>query len=700
MMVRWARACLLAVGVTPARAVAQQAVGRPIVPADLLAIRGYGARRVSPDGQLIAFEVNRSRNQDGGNNTSLDYVSRSDLWIVRRDGSGRRLVLKERGATVNTWQPQWSPTGRYLAFFVSVGHRNAYLDVWDRTSGHVRRIANDPVDLAAQVSRGTTNDAGPICWLDTATLAIVALPETGQALVFHEDTQSLSVRERGLAAANRGRTVTAVIASSPPDSATQSGEEFAHLLVANMRTGTMRRLGHIPVARTRLARRVVVLSRDLRLAVIVAHLQPIVADPQIGWSVATAEPARVGVLPLAGEVRDVRWLSDVVPYTGRFGGTWGLQLAWAPTDSTFCLVTWRIGQTPPSLTATVVDGRTLTGREVATTSTNLFSPPSEGGCADGDPDHHEPIPVQISRDGRLYMIDSTQRERTLFPALNPQLNAIQGPRYIAFKYQGKYGDTLNATALMPYGYEPGHRYPTVVTVYGGDLPGPVDQFAALDNDSFLNMLLWSAHGYMVLKPSLPLTSGGSADDPMTHLDDGVDSAVDRLVMMGLADSTKLALIGHSYGGYTVYGLLTQTRRYKAAIALAGLSDLVSNFGEFDPRHRYTAPNAAAIMGPFSSEHLQEHMGVPPWIDPQRYIRNSPIFFVDRVDTPLLIITGDLDIRSTQDEELYTALYRLGRRAEFVRYLGEGHSIESPANLIDLWTRMFGWFDRYLMPAKH
>ena len=90
------------------------------------------------------------------------------------------------------------------------------------------------------------------------------------------------------------------------------------------------------------------------------------------------------------------------------------------------------------------------------------------------------------------------------------------------------------------------------------------------------------------------------------------------------------------------------------------------------------------------------MGNPPWKDLGRYLRNSPINYVERVETPLMIIQGDLDyIGIEQGEEFFTALYRQNKRARFVRYLGEDHSIKSPANIRDMWQRICAWFDEYL-----
>ena len=95
------------------------------------------------------------------------------------------------------------------------------------------------------------------------------------------------------------------------------------------------------------------------------------------------------------------------------------------------------------------------------------------------------------------------------------------------------------------------------------------------------------------------------------------------------------------------------------------------------------------------ESAQIRMGAPPWRDLGRYLRNSPVFFVDRVQTPLLIVQGDLDyVALQQGEEFFMSLFRQGKRARFVRYWGEGHVLESPANIHDLWRQVFAWFEQF------
>jgi dipeptidyl aminopeptidase/acylaminoacyl peptidase len=160
-------------------------------------------------------------------------------------------------------------------------------------------------------------------------------------------------------------------------------------------------------------------------------------------------------------------------------------------------------------------------------------------------------------------------------------------------------------------------------------------------------------------------------------------------------------MGSSWGGFGVLALITQTNRFRAAIDLSGISNFSSIYGTFHMFNRYNSARQDYIKGLAElTEAGQVRMGSPPWVDPARYIRNSPLFYADQVNTPLMIIHGDMDLSVPieQSEEFYTALYRQGKRAEFVRYFGEGHGIGGRENVIDMWQRIYAWLDEFLLPA--
>ncbi|MEP7383593.1 MAG: prolyl oligopeptidase family serine peptidase [Gemmatimonadota bacterium] len=289
-----------------------------------------------------------------------------------------------------------------------------------------------------------------------------------------------------------------------------------------------------------------------------------------------------------------------------------------------------------------------------------------------------------ARDGESHELVST----------NSFLRDIAPAEAKSIEYTSLDGKKLRAWLVLPYGYQAGKRYPLLTWVYAGSVAGARPPLS-INSTSSLNLESPAGHGYAVLIPSMPLNPEGAVDDPMLRLPNGVLPAVDKVVELGIADPARLFLMGQSFGGFSTYGLVTQTSRFTAAASLAGLSNLISLYGQFDARLRYTDYPHEDLFMDGLIESAQVRMGSPPWRDLNRYIRNSPIFFVDRVETPLMIIQGDQDyVAMQQGEEFFKALYRQGKRASFVRYWGEGHVFTSPANIRDMWSRVFAWFDEF------
>jgi dipeptidyl aminopeptidase/acylaminoacyl peptidase len=274
------------------------------------------------------------------------------------------------------------------------------------------------------------------------------------------------------------------------------------------------------------------------------------------------------------------------------------------------------------------------------------------------------------------------------------------------EYQSLDGETMKGLLLLPPGNQLGPRSPLVVWVYAGFRirdqhvnPGPLTH---VNSAHWLNLQLLAARGYAVLLPSMPLSSdpkdnGYQGNDPYLELTKGVLPAVDKVIALGIADPKRVAVMGHSYGGYSTYGLVTLTNRFQVAIALApGSADLVSEYGSFQAQERYGPYPHENIGLQWWAEAGQGGLGNPPWKDWTSYWRNSPLFYVERVKTPLLIVQGDMDGASMQQgEEFFSALYRQGKRARFVRYWGEGHSLQSPANIRDFWAQVYAWLDEHL-----
>lgn len=292
------------------------------------------------------------------------------------------------------------------------------------------------------------------------------------------------------------------------------------------------------------------------------------------------------------------------------------------------------------------------------------------------------------------------RSRDLL-VLNAHLAAIDWGRPRLIDYHSTDGEALKAAVILPPGYQAGRRYPTIAWVYAGY------RVRDLESDYFLdpympgiyNLQLYAARGYVVLIPSMPLKRDGQKNDLFLDISKGALPAVDRLIELGIADPDRLGVMGQSFGGYSVYSLVTQTNRFKAAVALAGMTDLTAFYTQFDAtargypgiEHEKSDNWSLAEAGPVT-------LGVPPYEDYDRYWRNSPLAFVDRVDTPLLLIHGEYDVRApmTQAESFFYSLYRQGKTARLLRYWGESHALsQSPANVRDIFEESVRWFDKYL-----
>src|SRR5260370_5447795 len=271
--------------------------------------------------------------------------------------------------------------------------------------------------------------------------------------------------------------------------------------------------------------------------------------------------------------------------------------------------------------------------------------------------------------------------------LKPQFDkVVMGPARL-IEWRGRDGQPLKGALLLPSNYQEGERYPLIIWVYGGHLlSNQVNHFGFGFAGPF-NMQIFATRGYAVLMPDAPQNMG----TPMVDLAKTVLPGVDKVIEMGIADPERLGVMGHSYGSYSTLSLIVQTKRFKAALAADGSVNLISAYGQMDAQG---AAYQTAIM-----EAGQGLMGGPPWEFPQRYIQNSPFFYLDRVDTPLLIVHGTQDrtVAPFLGDELFVGLRRLGKTVLYAKYQGEDHSpvTWSYGNQLDFSDRMIAWFDQYL-----
>ena len=209
------------------------------------------------------------------------------------------------------------------------------------------------------------------------------------------------------------------------------------------------------------------------------------------------------------------------------------------------------------------------------------------------------------------------------------------------------------------------------------------------------MEVFAANGYAVLLPSIPLNR--APGEPMREMMPAILSALDGAIATGFVDPERVALSGQSYGGYTALSVAVQTDRFDAIIAMASVSNLISQYGQFASVGQVSVGGSRTPVGMVLAQHIVSgigRMGDEPWRDPERYVRNSPLFHVDKARTPVMLIHGDVEPTSLlgQAEEMFTGLRRAGKDVLFVKYFGEEHVVIQPQNQRDMWIRIFDFLE--------
>ena len=290
-------------------------------------------------------------------------------------------------------------------------------------------------------------------------------------------------------------------------------------------------------------------------------------------------------------------------------------------------------------------------------------------------------------DSNLWISDTEFRSPRRLTHLNPQFDQFQMGTARLIHWLSSDGDELQGALLLPANYKEKTRYPLIVWVYGGALQSnDFDHFGFLGNGP-LNMQLLATRDYAVLLPDIPLHVGTPQLDLMKTVLPGVNTVVE----MGIADPDRLGVMGHSFGGYSTLSIISQTDRFKAAVVASGFGHTFADYGSMGKTGTAFATSTQE-QGPGS-------MGGTPWQVRERYIENSPAFYLDRINTPLLVMHGDEDVTvpSFLGDQIFVGLRRLGKDVEYAKYRGEGHLplLWGHDNQLDFSSRVIEWFDRWL-----
>lgn len=245
------------------------------------------------------------------------------------------------------------------------------------------------------------------------------------------------------------------------------------------------------------------------------------------------------------------------------------------------------------------------------------------------------------------------------------------------------GYDVQGWLVYPLHFDPAKKYPLVVDVHGG--PGAAVQSSWPSISGFAMAL--PAAGYFVLLPNPRGSFGqGEAFTRANVRDFGygdfrdILTGVDAALKAAPIDPNRLGLTGWSYGGYMTMWGVTRTDRFKAAVAGAGIANLLSYYGE---------NKIDQWMIPFFGKSVYD--------DPEVYAKSAPITFIKNVKTPTLILVGDSDgeCPTPQSYEFWHALKTLGVETQFVVYEHEGHMFSNPKHRRDVVERTLAWFDAHL-----
>jgi dipeptidyl aminopeptidase/acylaminoacyl peptidase len=726
-------------------------------------VAAYSPPAFSPDNRLLAYVVTENarkrkaidRRELLGQGVAW-YGIASDIWITDLKTGERRNLT---GGVGNNWAPSWSPDGNRLAFLAdrssgpSIGP--ARLWIWDRPTDKLRQVSNADVREGFAGTGWAGDDHSVLVSLFpedlgreayAASIEGKAPPNTNPAGVTakvfefnpstpgaapNTDQINLDVwrRDLGLIDVDTG-DVRRVVTRSRVGHAIVSRDrrKLAYAVINRAeKPGTGQYLYDIAVLDLANGTRKVVAS-DVQLTLLANSFSFSAAGDLVAWrtggpsaedevyvvSASGGESRRISKNPrtdkLAFEVDAPSWdSSGKHVYFIREGVLWR-----APVDGAGAkefaksdgreldIIAPRQQQLlSPDRSSAVLMTLNPSTKRVGFARVNLQS----GAVA--------PIFEEDKRYGGYgteptISSDATTVAYIAEDALNPADLFVLGPdltkprkvsevapalanrrfgRAEILEWKSIDGETRRGALIYPGGYERGKKYPLIVKVYGGSsISNDLNRFgyavAPIEN-----LQLYASRGYALLLADSKLNVGSPMVDLMKSVMPGINKAIEA----GVADPDRIGVMGHSYGGYSTLSLIVQSPRFKAAVMRAGMGDLISGYGQLAPD--------GTNYGLAWAEAGQGRMGGSPWEFRERYLENSPIFYLDRIKTPLLIIHGEKDdaVPVFLADEVFTGLRRLGKPVTYVRYAGEDHweGGWNYPNQVDSVSRILAWFDKHL-----
>lgn len=269
--------------------------------------------------------------------------------------------------------------------------------------------------------------------------------------------------------------------------------------------------------------------------------------------------------------------------------------------------------------------------------------------------------------------------------LNPQQAEYNWLTVELTKWKMLDGKMAEGLLYKPENFDPKKKYPVIFYFYEKNSDDLNQYKSPAPSASTVNIPYFVSNGYIVFDPNIYYKTGQPGEDAYNS----VISAANYLATMPWVDAKKMAIQGQSWGGYQVAYLVTRTNMFAAAGAGAPVANMTSAYGGI----RW----GTGMNRQFQYERTQSRIGATLWQRPDLYLKNSPLFKADKVNTPLLIMHNDEDgaVPWYQGIEYFTALRRLGKKVWMLQYNGEDHNLVERRNRKDLSVRMGQFFDHYL-----
>lgn len=285
----------------------------------------------------------------------------------------------------------------------------------------------------------------------------------------------------------------------------------------------------------------------------------------------------------------------------------------------------------------------------------------------------------------FWLSDTSLSTSTKLTNLNPQKeNFAWASKPELIEYKGFDGEDLQGVLIKPAGYKKGDKVPVVIYFYRYMSQRMYD-FPKMELNHRPNFPMFTSNGYAIFLPDIRFEIG----HPGKSSTQTMINAAQKLIDMGVADKDKIGLQGHSWAGYQSAFMVTQTDMFKAVVSGAPVSNMTSAYSGIRLK--------SGLARQFQYETGQSRIGKDLFEGLDLYIENSPVFFADKVNTPIMIMFGDKDGAVPWQEgiQYYLALRRAGKDVIFLQYEGEPHHLKKFPNQVDFSIRMMEYFDHHL-----